>query len=74
MALKHLNVGARAAPIPVDWTPDKRFISYEYAPATFDEPRLPQSPQRNPEGGEDVKQAIRGMGRHKTAVSPSRHG
>jgi len=43
MSLKHLNLGS-AQPIPKGWTPDKRFIAYEYGPFRVQASPVPQQP------------------------------
>ena len=51
MSLKDLNVGKKTKPVPPDWTPEKRFISYEYQPVTPHNDRL-QKMQRTRPGSE----------------------
>jgi len=44
MSLKQLNLSWINRPVPRDWTPDKRFVSYPYAPFHVPTHTLPQEP------------------------------
>jgi hypothetical protein len=48
MSLKQLNSASANRPLPKDWTPDKRFIRYAYAPFKFPTHTLPQGHSGTP--------------------------
>jgi hypothetical protein len=56
---KSLNVGDPSPPIPEGWTPDRRFIEYEYAPPTEPSGLAAQEAAAAPAGDpEDIRRAF----------------
>jgi len=59
LELRQLNAGVKSSNAPKDWTPDKRFIVYQYPPiAIISGHQLSQAQPRSYKAEERIKEAF----------------
>lgn len=68
MSLKHLNLGSSQPVPPKGWTPDKRFVAYEYGPFRVQGTPLPQQPTSQTDNSQPLKDSS--LGADVSSASP----